>query len=112
MMRRLIGFLVALPVGIALIVLAVANRAPVTLSLDPLARAASPYTVTVPLFVALFLALMLGVVLGGMASWFAQGRHRRAERMFKREAQSLKAETDRLKAQQAAASGLPAALTR
>ena len=33
----------------------------------------------------------LGVLLGGMASWLAQGKHRRAERRYRREASRLRA---------------------
>ena len=40
---------------------------------------------------------MLGVVIGGIAAWLAQGKHRRERRRYRREANTLRTETDRLK---------------
>jgi uncharacterized integral membrane protein len=97
-MRNLINVLFVLPFAIVVIVLAVANRGPVTLSLDPIAQQNSIYTLTLPLFVVLLGTLMVGIIIGGLASWVAQGRHRKAERRFRREAEGLRAEAERLKA--------------
>jgi uncharacterized integral membrane protein len=99
-MLGLIKALITIPLAILIIVLAVANRGPVTLSLDPIAREASQFTVTLPLFVPLLAAVMAGVFLGGVASWLAQGHHRRAERQYRREAAKLRNEAERLRAQQ------------
>ena len=90
----MIGFLKALllfPLAILVVLLAVANRGPVTLSLDPFSREAPEIAVTVPLFAVIFAAVMLGVFIGGMAAWLAQSKHRRAERRYKREARRLRA---------------------
>ena len=92
------GFLKALilfPIAILVVLLAVANRGPVTLSLDPFSREAPEIAVTVPLFALIFGAVMLGVLIGGLAAWLAQGKHRRAERRYKREARRLRADTAR-----------------
>ena len=94
----MIGFLKALllfPLAILVVLLAVANRGPVTLSLDPFSREAPEIAVTVPLFAVIFAAVMLGVVIGGMGAWLAQGKHRRAERRYKREARRLRVDTGR-----------------
>ncbi len=100
---------VLLVIALVVVILAVANRAPVVLALDPVAGVDSPYTVTMPLFAALLGAVILGVVMGGLASWIAQGRHRRAERRYRREAEKLKQEADRMRAMQPpAVAGLPA----
>ena len=85
--------LILLPLAILVVLLAVANRGPVTLSLDPFSREAPEIAVTLPLFAVIFGAVMLGVVIGGMAAWLAQGKHRRAERRYKREARRLRAHT-------------------
>lgn len=90
--------LVLLPVAIVLILLAIANRHAVTLSLDPFSGAAPEVGVTQPLFVFLFGALVLGVLIGGTGSWVAGGKHRRARRYSHREVNRLKAEADRLRA--------------
>ena len=87
--------LILLPVAILVVLLAVANRGPVTVSLDPFSREAPEIAFTVPLFALIFLAVMLGVIVGGVAAWLAQGKHRRAERLYKREARRLRTDTVR-----------------
>ena len=92
----MVNFLKALilfPIAILVVLLAVANRGPVTLSLDPFSREAPEVAVTLPLFAVIFGAVMLGVFIGGMAAWLAQGKHRRAERRYKREARRLRSQT-------------------
>lgn len=84
------------PIALALVVLGVANRQSVTLLLDPFGGTMS---LSMPLFVVVFVALAVGAVLGYVMSWFAQGRHRKAERHFKRECDRLSGECERLKAQ-------------
>ncbi len=106
-MRQLLKALILLPVAIVVVLLAVANRAPVVLSFDPFTPGAPLLSVTLPLFAILFLAVMLGVVIGGVAAWLTQARHRRAERRFKREAARLRAEGERLR-ERAGAAGLTA----
>jgi uncharacterized integral membrane protein len=105
-MRRLFLIFIALPLAILLVLLAIANRGPVTLSLDPFSKETPALAFTAPFFVYLLGALMLGVLLGGVATWLRQGYHRRNERAFKREAEQLRNETERLK------TTLPAPLTR
>ena len=112
-MIRFLKALVLLPVAILVVLLAVANRAPVQLSLDPFSQEAPEFATQVPLFAVIFASVMLGVVIGGMATWLAQGKHRRARRQYRREAQHLKLETERMRAQSApsGAPALPAART-
>ena len=104
-MLRFLKLLLLLPVGLAIVALAVMNRAPAKLVYWPesLGRELS---FTAPLFVALMLALMLGVVIGGLAAWLAQSHHRRAERRLRRETERLKSEAQRLKAMQPEPAGL------
>ena len=92
----MVNFLKALilfPIAILVVLLAVANRGPVTLSLDPFSREAPEIAFTLPLFALLFGAVLLGVVVGGLAAWLALGKHRRAERRYKREARRLRTHT-------------------
>lgn len=79
-MKRALSVLIGLPLCIIVVALAVANRRPVPVSLDPFSPDTSALTFQVPLFVLIFGALILGVVLGGMASWLGQGRFRREAR--------------------------------
>ncbi len=105
-MVRFLKALILLPVSILVVLLAVANRAPVTLSLDPFSQEAPEFSTSAPLFAVIFASVMLGVLIGGAAAWLAQGRNRSAKRQARREAQHLRQETERLRVQ--AASSAPA----
>ncbi len=98
-MLRFIKFLVILPVAAVLVLFGVANRQIVTLVIDPISAPADALKISVPLFVFFFLTLALGVIAGSAATWFAQGRHRRAERQLRRERDRLQDEYNKLKAQ-------------
>lgn len=98
-MIRFLKALVLLPVAVVVVLLAVANREPVQLSLDPFTPDAPAFVTSLPLFAIIFAAVMLGVVIGGAAAWLAQGKHRRARRQYRREVQHLKTETDRMRAE-------------
>lgn len=95
-MVRLLKYLLLVPVALVLVVFGVANRAPVTLHVDPFAAGEGP-VLSVPLFLVLFAAMALGVVLGSTLTWFAQGRYRKAGRVARREAERLAEENTRLK---------------
>jgi uncharacterized integral membrane protein len=98
---RFLKALILLPIAILIVLLAVANRAPVTLSLDPFSQEAPEFSTQLPLFAVIFAAVMLGVLIGGTASWLAQGKNRRSRRRYRREASQLRYETERLRTQQA-----------
>lgn len=95
-MIRLLKGLVLLPVAVLVVLLAVANRGPVLLSLDPVSPT-PVFSVALPLYAALFAAVALGMVVGGSAAWLAQGKHRRARREHRRDAERLRREADRLR---------------
>ncbi|WP_371348408.1 LapA family protein [Ancylobacter sp. IITR112] len=99
MLRRLLLILIVLPVSVGLVMLAVANRHPVSLVVDPLTGAGG-WSVEVPLFLVVFTAMIIGVVLGGVAAWLSQGRYRKAARRSAREARSAHAEVEELRAAQ------------
>lgn len=80
MLNRIVTVLVFIPLAIVLIALAVANRAPVAFTIDPFNPGNPGLTISLPLFVLLFAALALGLVLGSLATWFRQGRYRKAAR--------------------------------
>jgi uncharacterized integral membrane protein len=97
MVRKIVSLVVMLPLAILLIVLAVANRHPVSLALNPFNPADQAFAVSAPLFVLLILAVMLGVLLGAIVTWFSQGKHRKKARSQSRAAQQWQAEADRQK---------------
>lgn len=109
MFGRLVTFLILLPLAAVLVALAVANRGPVLFTLDPFNPGSSLLSWNVPLFALLFLALIIGLVLGSLATWIAQGRHRRSAREAKAEAGRLLSETRSRDAAQKASQNLIAA---
>ena len=80
MFRKLLFLFVALPVAIVLVILSVANRQTVQMSLDPFNQTDPAIAFSMPFFVFLFGALMAGMVIGSMATWFKQGKYRKSAR--------------------------------
>ena len=77
---RLALRLLAIACAVAVIAFALANRAPVTVSLAPL-----PVRIDVPVYLLVLASLAAGVLAGGTASWIVAGRRRRAERNARRQ---------------------------
>jgi uncharacterized integral membrane protein len=98
-MLRYIKLLFLVPIGAAIIGFAVLNRTPVALTYWP-QQLGGPLSLSLPLSILLLLFLMSGVLVGGIATWFTQGSHRKAERQLRKEAERLKSEAERLKAMQ------------
>ncbi len=72
-------WIIGVPVALAAIWIAVANRAPVVLSLDPFAQDAPAVAVQMPLYVLIFLSVLFGVLLAGLAIGFRRAARRGAE---------------------------------
>jgi uncharacterized integral membrane protein len=106
-MVRFLKLVVIAPFAIVLLIFAFANRHFVTVSFDPFASGdTAAFTIEAPLFIVLILTAMLGVVAGGLATWLAQGKHRRAARQARAEAERWRAEA--VRAQALAPQGLTA----
>jgi uncharacterized integral membrane protein len=99
MLHKLYIALVVVPIGIILVIFAVANRHPVTVSLDPIGGDAPAWTATMPLFILILMLLAVGVMIGGVAAWWNQGKWRRAARDLAAEAHALRVERDTLRAE-------------
>ena len=106
-MIRFLKALILLPVAILVVLLAVANRAPVQLSLDPFSQDAPEFATSLPLFAVIFASVMLGMVIGGTATWLSQAKHRRARRQYRREVGHLRSETERLRTKPSNVPALP-----
>ncbi|NLH83205.1 MAG: DUF1049 domain-containing protein [Phyllobacteriaceae bacterium] len=104
-MKRFLTWVLALPIGMVVVALAVANRRPVTLSLDPFRPDDPAIAVTLPLFLPILGAVVLGVLLGGVAVWLGQGKHRKAARAGRRATTRLEAERATLAAEVAKHAG-------
>jgi uncharacterized integral membrane protein len=91
-MRKFFTGLVLIPLGLILIVFAVANRHLVTVSFDPFNSTDPSVGITLPLFVVIIAVAMLGVVAGGSATWFRQRHWRRAARRHEADARQARAQ--------------------
>lgn len=92
MTKKLVGWLVLLPLCVVLALFALANRHAVEVRFDPFSDT-TPLVgpVQIPMFVVIYALLIAGVILGGIASWFAQGKQRREKRQWRKKARELEA---------------------
>ena len=102
-MRKFLTALVVIPLGLILMVFAVANRHFVTVSFDPFVSNDPSFSATLPLFLLLIVVAALGVLVGGCAVWFGQRHCRRAARRHDADARAARGELAELRAQAAAA---------
>ena len=92
-MVRFVRFAILALCAIILLGFAFANRDLVTVSFDPFASSDSAaFSIAAPLFAVVIVAAMLGVVAGASATWLSQGRHRRAARQSRMEADKWRAQ--------------------
>lgn len=88
-MKRLVGLLIFVPIGIIVVALAVANRQIITVSIPPQVGDAPLYSFSLPLFALLFATLFVGMLLGSFATWLTQARHRKQARQQKQQADKM-----------------------
>lgn len=101
MVRKILFWIIGIPVAAAAILLSVANRHLVTFSLDPSAAKPPFMSFELPLYLLLFAALICGILLGGAFAWVGQNGWRRKARsnqfqvgLLQREAAEHKRNTD------------------
>ena len=94
MFRKIVTWIVIIPLAAIIVAFGVANRQAVTVSFDPFSAAAPAYAATLPLFAILFAVLILGVLIGGIAAWIRQGKWRRAARRLDGEVRAVHDEMD------------------
>lgn len=92
MARKLMIWLVLVPLAIVILMFAVANRQLVTISFDPFDANQPAASLTLPLFVLIFILVLLGVFIGGVAAWMRQSRYRRAARLLEGDVAGLRRE--------------------
>jgi len=80
MMRTLLTAVVLVPLGVLILLFALANRQWITVSLDPFSAQDPAVAVSLPVFFVVLFALMAGVIIGGAATWLSQAKWRRAAR--------------------------------
>lgn len=96
-MKAFFKALVLVPVALLIVLFSVANRGAVRVSFDPFSRDLPALSYEVPLFAVVLAAIFVGVLVGGLASWLAQGKHRKAARRGRREVEALRSETQALR---------------
>ncbi len=96
MLRKLVFWLILVPLAILILMFAVANREIVTVSFDPFSETAPAASVSVPLFVLIFILVILGVIIGGVAAWLRQSGYRRAARQRDSDVTALRREIEML----------------
>lgn len=97
MLKRLIALLILVPIAIVVVWMAVTNRQPISIAFPPEIRGEPFFTFEVPLYMAFFATLLLGVFIGSFTTWFKQGKHRKAARVQKAEANKWHNEADKAK---------------
>ncbi|MGH6841243.1 MAG: lipopolysaccharide assembly protein LapA domain-containing protein [Methylocella sp.] len=96
-MKQTLKLLFLVLLALPAIALMVANRHDVNVYLDPFAGTGPDGTqITMRLFVVIGVAIMAGVIFGGVVTYLEQGRHRRAARRARADANVLRAEVKRL----------------
>lgn len=75
---KLLRWIVLPPVVILAMAIAVANRAPVTFSLDPFDPASPAIGLEAPLFLIILFSVLAGILFGGLGAW-AQARRKAAK---------------------------------
>ena len=96
-MKTLLKWLILSPVALVLVPFAIINRQVVPVIFDPFGSNDPGLRLQAPLFFVMFAAAMAGVIAGGLATWIAQGRHRRALRDARADVAHLRAEADRMR---------------
>jgi putative membrane protein len=103
-MRRL-SWIITIPFTIVVVVFAINNRDPVTVSLWP-----QPWIAQLPLYLVVLGSLLVGFLVGAAIAWLSAGRRRHEARITAERLRGLSAELTRLKRQQPA--GLDASAAR
>jgi len=100
---RYLKYLFLIVVALAAVLLAIANRGPVTLRWLPEGMTVPgaegiPTEVSLPIYIAIFLAVFLGILVGLVLEMLRESEHRKKERLYRKEAERLDAENRRLAA--------------
>ena len=75
-MRKILRWIVGIPLLIIVMGFAVANRTWTQLSLDPFNQAAPSIAITLPLWILAFVGIFIGILVGWFFCWWAQGKWR------------------------------------
>ncbi len=94
---RYVRYFILGVIGLALLMITVANRQIVTVQLEPFGLGAPfPQPVDVPLFIVIFGSALAGLVAGFVMEWIRERKHRRTIHDQQRETSDLRKEVNRL----------------
>jgi H+/Cl- antiporter ClcA len=91
-LRRILRWVIGLPIAIFVVGFAIANRRFVTLSFDPFTQTNPSVFIDLPLWILFFVGILVGLFVGWIGAWFAQGKHRKAAKESRNEVGRLQAE--------------------
>jgi uncharacterized integral membrane protein len=89
-LRRILRWVIGLPVVVLVLAFAVANRRWVDISFNPITQ--DMPSIPTPLWLLVFVGIFIGLVVGWIGSWMAQGKHRKAAREARAEVSQLQRE--------------------
>ena len=93
-LRRLLAWILVLPLAVVLTLFAIANRGDVVISVDPL-----PFTFGLPIYVVVFAALAIGLIAGYLVMWISGYRTRRDFRRARRNLAQVESELHAIRAE-------------
>ena len=93
-MRRILRWIIGLPIAIVVIGFAVANRQWTRLSLDPFSSESPILSINMPLWALFIFGVFIGIVVGWIVSWFAHGKWRKLARDRRAEIMKLQSELE------------------
>ena len=108
-LRRILNWVIGLPLAIIVIAFCVANREWIRISFDPIHNDFPWATIDMPLWVLFFAGIFFGIIVGWLAAWFNQGKWRRALREHRTELQRHQDEIARLRREAETRERLPIA---
>lgn len=91
-MLKVIKWLLLVVVTVAIVMIAIANRQIVSLSIDPF-----PYNVDMPLFLVIAFSLFVGVLLGGFSMIYSVYRSRMEIYQYQRKIEKMEKDLSLLK---------------
>ncbi len=94
MVRKIVAALILVPIALAVVLFAVANRQVVSVVFDPFDPSNPAFAMTMPLFLLVFVLVGLGIVIGGLAAWLKQHKWRVRARRAEAEERRLRREAD------------------
>lgn len=79
-MRRILNWIVGVPIALVIVGFAIANRQWQRVSFDPFSQEAPYASIAMPLWALMFFGIFVGILAGWAGCWWAQGKWRKAAR--------------------------------